>query len=95
MSEAMIPVLVLVWVQLLVNIMVVVVCEGACTDVVWCSVPMPKESHYRFLSPPTDAKRWEEAKQIAASGRQVFAERALQAFPYPDDFLGDCLIINL
>ena len=73
MSEAVIPVLVLVWVQLLVNFMIVDVCEGACTDVVWCSVPIPKESHYRFKGGRKRSK----------------LRRALQAFPCPDDFLDD------
>jgi hypothetical protein len=64
-------------------------CEGACADPVWCNVPMPAQSHFRFMSPPTDEKRWRLAQQVAASGRQVFTERALKAFPYPDNFLGN------
>ena len=63
-------------------------CQG-CTDPVWCNVPMPKQSHFRFMSPPTDAKRWRLAQQVAASGRQIFTERAVKSFPHPDNFLGN------
>lgn len=71
-------------------------CEGGCTDPVWCNVPMPKLSHFRFMPPPTDEKRWRLAQQVAASGRQVFTERALKAFPYPDNFLdGDTGFKNI
>lgn len=65
------------------------VCEGGCTDPVWCSVPMPKISHFRFMDPPSDEKRWRLAQQVAASGRQVFTERVVKAFPHPDNFLGN------
>jgi hypothetical protein len=60
--------------------------EVACTDKVWCAVPMPQRSHFKF-DPPTDKVKWRIAQSQAASGEQVLLRRVTKVFPHPFDFL--------
>lgn len=60
--------------------------EIFCQDSVWCSVPMPKVSHYNFEA-PSDKTRWKLAQSQASLGEQVLLERISKVFPHPFDFL--------
>jgi hypothetical protein len=60
--------------------------EVACTDSIWCAVPMPQKSHFKF-DPPTDKLKWRIAQSKAASGEQVLLQRVTKVFPHPFDFL--------
>ena len=53
-----------------------------CNDNLWCKVPMPIMSHYKF-DPPTDKTRWRRAQSQAASGEQVLLKRIVKWFPSP------------
>jgi hypothetical protein len=57
-----------------------------CDDPVWCSIPMPATSYFRF-DPPTDAHKWRIAQAQAASGEQVLLKRVVAQFPGHNDFL--------
>jgi hypothetical protein len=57
-----------------------------CTDPVWCSVPMPKKSHFGF-DVPTDPVRWKRAQALASSDRQILLEEIIKVFPHPLDFV--------
>ena len=57
-----------------------------CDDSVWCSIPMPAKSLFKFDA-PTDERRWRIAQAQAASGEQVLLERASKVFPNPFNFL--------
>ena len=59
----------------------------SCTDPLWCNVPLPEVSHYRFFDPPTDPKRWKKAQILASSGEQVLLREAIKVFPNQFDFL--------
>lgn len=59
----------------------------ACDDAVWCSIPMPATSSYKFFQPPTDAYRWRIAQLQAASGELVLLKEISKVFPNPFDFL--------
>jgi hypothetical protein len=66
-----------------------------CGDKMWCSIPMPNRSHFRF-EPPTDADRWRVAQIQAARGDQVLMKRARAVFPNQMDFIdGDELFRGL
>lgn len=66
-----------------------------CKDPIWCSIPMPSTSLFKF-SPPTDETRWVQAQIDAASGRHILLERILRVFPQPFDFLdGDVNFRNM
>ncbi len=58
----------------------------ACDDPVWCSIPMPKKSHFR-LSAPKDPIRWRKAQVAAANGDHVLLKRIRQHFPNALNFL--------
>jgi len=67
----------------------------SCDDPVWCNIEMPKSSYFGF-SPPLDAERWKQSQAIAASGRQIFAERIRKIFTHPFDYLdGDKAFRNI
>lgn len=57
-----------------------------CTDPVWCNIPMPSISYYRF-DPPTDAYKWRRAQIQAGNGEQVLLKRLVATFPGHSDFL--------
>lgn len=59
----------------------------SCLDPIWCNVPMPKESLFRFPTPPNDAARWSQAQRLAASGDPVLLRRIKSFFPHYFDFL--------
>lgn len=58
----------------------------ACTDPVWCSIPMPAISYFRF-DPPTDPYKWRLAQIQASNGEQVLLKRLVATFPGHSDFL--------
>lgn len=57
-----------------------------CNDPVWCSIPMPEVSYYRF-DPPTDPHKWRIAQIQASKGEQVLLKRLVKTFPGHSDFL--------
>lgn len=57
-----------------------------CKDPEWCSIPMPKVSHFYF-PPPTDPIRWKKAQILAASGDLVLLQRIKDTFSNSFDFL--------
>lgn len=57
-----------------------------CEDPVWCNIPMPTKSYYKF-DPPTDASRWKKAQIQASKGEQVLLKEVIKAFPNHFDFL--------
>ncbi len=57
-----------------------------CTDSVWCNIPMPTVSYYRF-DPPTDPYKWRLAQIQASRGEQVLLKRLVATFPGHSDFL--------
>lgn len=57
-----------------------------CNDPLWCDIPMPTVSYYRF-DPPTDPYRWRMAQIQASKGEQVLLKRLVQTFPGHSDFL--------
>jgi len=57
-----------------------------CNDPVWCKVPIPKISHYKFDSPINPAK-WKRAQMQAARGDQVLLDRIVRVFPNHFDYL--------
>jgi hypothetical protein len=58
-----------------------------CDDPSWCSIPMPKKSHFSYFDPPIDKDRWKRAQILAKGGKQVLLRRILQHFPAPVNFL--------
>lgn len=63
-----------------------------CNDQIWCRVPMPTKSLFRFSTPPNDPLRWREAQKLAAIGDPVLLRRIVKYFPNYMDFLdGDIL----
>ena len=65
--------------------------DTECTDPVWCDIPMPNKSYYRF-DPPSDHRKWRIALQQAASGEHVLLKKVRDVFPNQMDFLdGDVL----
>ena len=60
--------------------------EVECTDPVWCKVPIPVKSHYKFDT-PIDASRWKRAQMQAARGEQVLLEQIVRVFPNHFDYL--------
>lgn len=63
-----------------------------CEDPVWCKVPMPSKSLFRFSTPPNDPRRWREAQRLAASGNPILLQKIIRHFPNYMDFLdGDIL----
>lgn len=63
-----------------------------CDDPHWCQIAMPSVSHFKFLPPPTDPKRWRKAQIQAAHGDQVLLREIVNQFPDKHDFLnGDTL----
>lgn len=58
----------------------------SCDDPVWCSIEMPRESHFRF-DPPLDLYRWRRAQNQAASGEQVLLKNIRKSFKHHFDFL--------
>eukprot|EP01035_Chromulina_nebulosa_P013320 gene13320-17692_t len=54
---------------------------------IWCSIPIPAESHFRFPEPPNDLNRWKIAQGQAATGEQVLLKKILETFPFFMDFL--------
>jgi hypothetical protein len=61
--------------------------EEECTDPLWCNIPMPSVSYFRFDEPPTDPKRWRQAQIAAARGEHVLLKESIKAFPNHFDFL--------
>jgi hypothetical protein len=57
-----------------------------CSDPVWCKIPMPKESYFRF-APPTDNERWKKAQLQAANGEQVLLKHISKKIPHYMDYL--------
>ena len=57
-----------------------------CTDKIWCSIPMPKNSFFKF-EPPTNKFRWRLAQIQAANGEQVLLRRIVKFFPNHFDFI--------
>jgi hypothetical protein len=57
-----------------------------CSDPVWCSVPMPTRSYFRFDA-PNDPYRWRVAQSQAASGEQVLLKGTRAVFTNHMDFL--------
>lgn len=57
-----------------------------CDDSVWCNVPIPPGSHFKFIE-PIDPERWKAAQILAASGSQVFAEQVRKVMTHPFDYL--------
>lgn len=63
-----------------------------CDDVIWCSVPMPSRSLFRFPDNDIDAVRWRKAQIQAASGDPILLRRIFPHFPNYLDFLdGDVM----
>eukprot|EP01035_Chromulina_nebulosa_P001767 gene1767-2382_t len=63
---------------------------------VWCRIPAPKKSYFRFPEPPNDPNRWKRAQEQAASGEQVLLKKLLDVFPFYLNFLdGDVLFRRL
>lgn len=58
-----------------------------CTDITWCSLSIPKESLFRFETPPNDENRWNIAKQQAADGLPVLLQKVHSFFPNYMDFI--------
>lgn len=58
----------------------------ACDDPVWCNIPMPTKSYYKF-EPPTDTIRWKKAQMQASKGEQVLLKEIIKVFPNHFDFL--------
>lgn len=89
--QVVVYLIVLLWVQLHMS--------GSsqldCTDGLWCKVPMPKRSYFRF-PPPTDANGWRLAQLQAARGEHVLMKQTREVFPNQMDFLdGDELFRGL
>ena len=63
------------------------VVSEACNDPIWCSVPIPKKSHYKFDTPIIDKERWKRAQLAASRGEQVLLRRIIRQFPNTFDFL--------
>jgi hypothetical protein len=64
----------------------------SCEDKVWCNVPIPSKSLFRFDTPPNDLQRWREAQVIAAAGEPALLRHIIPHFPNYMDFLdGDIL----
>jgi hypothetical protein len=59
----------------------------ACDDEVWCNIPMPEVSSYKFFEAPKDPYRWRIAQLQAASGELVLLKEISKVFPNPFDFL--------
>lgn len=57
-----------------------------CNDPVWCNVPIPGKSHYKFDT-PIDPRRWRHAQLLAARGDQVLLDRIIRVFPNHFDYL--------
>jgi hypothetical protein len=69
--------------------------KGDCNDADWCNVPMPTKSLFGF-DPPTDSKKWNEARLMASSGEQVLLSKIAAHFPNYLDFLdGDTQFRNM
>jgi hypothetical protein len=63
-----------------------------CDDPVWCTVPMPKKSHFAFFTPPIDATRWRKAQIQASLGEQVLLKQINTVIKNHMDYLdGDTL----
>ena len=60
--------------------------DSECADAVWCGVPIPAHSHYKFDT-PIDPIRWKQAQKKAAKGEQVLLERIVRVFPNHFDYL--------
>lgn len=60
--------------------------EDMCNDPVWCNIPMPTVSYFKF-SPPNDPVRWRLAQIQASKGDQVILKEAIKAFPNHFDFI--------
>lgn len=57
-----------------------------CTDPVWCNVPMPTTSYFRF-APPDDPYQWRLAQSQASSGEPVLLKCVREVFNHHMDFL--------
>jgi hypothetical protein len=57
-----------------------------CNDPVWCNVPMPTVSYYKF-DPPTDPIKWRKAQIAASKGEHVLLKEIIKVFPNHFDFL--------
>ena len=57
-----------------------------CTDRIWCSIPMPTTSFFKF-DPPTSKFRWRLAQLQASNGEQVLLRRIVKYFPNHFDFI--------
>lgn len=61
--------------------------EAECNHPIWCHVPAPTESLFRFPHPPNDPIRWRRAQQVAASGEPLLAKRIVPHFSDYFNFL--------
>ena len=57
-----------------------------CTDDVWCSIPMPSVSYFKF-DPPTNEYRWRRAQIQASNREQVLLRKVMEVFPNHFDFI--------
>ncbi len=53
----------------------------------WLSLEMPKTSAFRGFEAPNDVKKWNEAKQLAASGEQVLLRKVMNTVKNPMDYI--------
>ena len=60
--------------------------DSDCVDPLWCSIPMPKKSVFGF-PPPTDLRRWKQARLLAKAGEQVLLREISKVITNPFDFL--------
>lgn len=58
----------------------------ACDDPVWCTIPMPTHSHFKF-PPPTNLAKWKRAQYLASTGEQVLLKKIVKVFGNPYEYL--------
>jgi hypothetical protein len=61
--------------------------DEPCGDPIWCNVPMPSISYFKFDKPPSDPVRWKKAQLLASKGEQVLLKEIMKVFPNHFDFL--------
>ena len=53
----------------------------------WMSIKLPEKSYFMGFAPPTDAKKWEIAKQQARDGKLVLLPKIIEQIPNPQDIV--------